>query len=424
MKQVFAKHYDKLLLLTALLVLGVVFGFQLTQVTDFGVEHNPKESESAWARSSNGVFLETKLKNNLMPGTFIFYKTSDDNFSRIEISKLIFKRKAEVTIQLKDGKILNGKIKPKEGVVISQNWSNSTTPLLLDIDGRVAPVQMRTIKKIIGAPIYVLDDSADLTILRTKQPHFYQRITYKNFSSKSRKRPDWKKISSDRNNTVYELFTPPLIYLIDNELTTTLPEAPIEEEEKEPFGASIISFSEKPYRFRLTSWIGNSPYIEDSKLTEEFGRPIRNRLEVNKSYKLIEDPKPGRPSLTEVDNNSSEKLLSLKYFTVQNVTQKNGGVKSVGRALIEDHALGLKPFEINSIMENVFLGQFEVELYFKIGKEDPYQITLSQTDTGKEITYNGRNYTILDFDINRKSVKLRKANSIPNQFEEIELVSP
>ena len=106
------------------------------------------------------------------------------------------------------------------------------------------------------------------------------------------------------------------------------------------------------------------------------------------------------------------------------MTQKNGGVKSVGRALIEDHALGLKPFEINSIMENVFLGQFEVELYFKIGKEDPYQITLSQTDTGKEITYNGRNYTILDFNINRKSVKLRKANSIPNQFEEIELVSP
>ena len=92
MKQVFAKHYDKLLLLTALLVLGVVFGFQLTQVSDFGVEYNPRESESAWARSSNGVVLETKLKNNLMPGNFIFYKTSDDNLSRIEISKLIFKR--------------------------------------------------------------------------------------------------------------------------------------------------------------------------------------------------------------------------------------------------------------------------------------------------------------------------------------------
>ena len=148
-------------------------------------------------------------------------------------------------------------------------------------------------------------------------------------------------------------YSPPLIYIIDNELTTTLPEAPIEEEEKEPFGASVVSFSERPYRFRLVSWIGNSPYFEDITLTEKFGRSTRNGLEVNSSYKLIEIPKSGRPSLIEVDNNSSEKLLTLKYFTVQNVPQNNGGVKPVGRAMIEDHSLKLEPFEINSLMEKV-----------------------------------------------------------------------
>ena len=117
-------------------------------------------------------------------------------------------------------------------------------------------------------------------------------------------------------------------------------------------------------------------------------------------------------------------MLSLKFFTVQNVTQKNGGVKPVGRALIEDHILGLKPFEINSIMEGVFLGQFEVQLNFKIGKEDSYQVILSEADKGREINYNGRNYKVLEFNLDRKSVKLRKANLIPNQFEDIELLLP
>jgi hypothetical protein len=283
---------------------------------------------------------------------------------------------------------------------------------------------MRTIEKIVGTPKYVLSDSADLTVLRSKQPFFYQRGEIASFTSKNRRRPTWGQIESEKNSTIYELFTPPLIYIIDNELTTTLPEAPIEEEEKEPFGASVVSFSEKPYRFRLVSWIGNSPFIEDTMLTEKFGRTIRNRLEVNNSYKLVENSKPGRPSLIKVDNNSSEKLLTLKYFTVQNVTQKNGGVKPVGRALIEDHFLKLKPFEINSLMENVFLGQFEVKLRFKIGKEDAYEITLTASDTGKEVNYNNRIYKILAFDSDKKSVLLRKASAIPNQFEDLELLAP
>ena len=424
MKQVVVKHYEKFLLLIAIVVLGVVFGLQLSQDTSITKEYSLKDSEPTWERSSEGVTLRAKLPNDLMPGNFIYYRTGDDNFSRIEISKLIFKRRSEVSLQLTDGKNLKGEIKSKEGVVLSKNWRNSSSPFLLDIDGRATPIQVRTLKKITGMPTYVLDDSADLTILRKKQPYFYQRVDSRILAEKYRKRPEWKKIHSDRNNSVYELFTPPLIYIIDNELTTTLPEAPIEEEEKEPFGASVVSFSEKPYRFRLTSWIGNSPYIEDMELTEKFGRSVRNRLEVNKSYKIIKDPKPGRPSLTEVDNNSSEKLLSLKFFTVQNVTQKNGGVKPVGRALIEDHILGLKPFEINSIMEGVFLGQFEVQLNFKIGKEDSYQVILSEADKGREINYNGRNYKVLEFNLDRKSVKLRKANLIPNQFEDIELLLP
>ena len=359
MKLILVKYYDKLLLFVALSVLAVVFGLQLSEQIDSNTVKHLNEQRPDWSRSSDGVILQSKLENDLMPSNFIFYQVDDNNFSRIEISKLIFKRRSDVTIHLISGQVFKGTVKPKEGVIISKNWKNTNTPVLLDIDGQVTPIQRRNIKKIIGTPKYVLSDSADLTVLRSKQPYFYQRGEI-SFSSKNRKRPVWDEIPADRNSTIYELFTPPLIYIIDNELTATLPEAPVEEKEKEPFGAFITSFIQKPYRFRLTSWIGNSPYIEDIKLTEKFGRPVRNRLEVNSSYRLVENPKPGRPSLELIDSNSSEKFLTLKYFTVQNVTQKNGGIKPVGRALIEDHSLRMKPFEINSIMEDVFLGQFEV----------------------------------------------------------------
>jgi hypothetical protein len=424
MKQILVKYYDKLFVITAFSALALVFGLQLSEQIGSNAVIDLEDNSPDWSRSSDGVVLQAKLENDLMPGKFIFYQVDDNNLSQIEISKLIFKRRSNVTVHLISGKVLKGSIKPKEGVIISKNWKNSNTPILLDIDGRVTPIQMRTIEKIVGTPKYVLSDSADLTVLRGKQPFFYQRGEIASFTSKNRKRPTWGQIESEKNSTIYELFTPPLIYIIDNELTTTLPEAPIEEEEKEPFGASVVSFSEKPYRFRLVSWIGNSPFIEDTMLTEKFGRTIRNRLEVNNSYKLVENSKPGRPSLIKVDNNSSEKLLTLKYFTVQNVTQKNGGVKPVGRALIEDHFLKLKPFEINSLMENVFLGQFEVKLRFKIDKEDAYEITLTASDTGKEVNYNNRIYKILAFDSDKKSVLLRKASAIPNQFEDLELLAP
>ena len=184
----------------------------------------------------------------------------------------------------------------------------------IDADGKVMTIQLRQIERIMGNPEYILDDTADLSVLRGSTPFFYQRLDNYIVSNHA-KRPEWGEIVSDKNNTIYDLFTPPLIYLIENKLTTSLPDAPIEEEEVEAFGASIVSFDEIPYRFRLVSWIGNSPYIEDTKLTKEFGKTTRNRLEVNNSYSLVDNPKPGRPSLTKVDNNSSEKLITLKYFS-------------------------------------------------------------------------------------------------------------
>ena len=60
---------------------------------------------------------------------------------------------------------------------------------------------------------------------------------------------------------------------------------------------------------------------------------------------------------------------------------------------------------------------------FKIGKEDEKEVILREVDEGK-ISYNGRKYSVLNFDSKRKSIKLRKQDILPHQFEDIELLSP
>lgn len=424
MKIIISKYYDKICLATAFLALITVYAFEfLTEEKSFdskGFEDSPYTLK----RDSSGIIFKSKTSNNLMPGQFIFFYNEELNFTKVEITELRFKRRDDISLQLTSGDWVSGSIKQKEGIVISKNWRTLNSPILIDVDGKTRPIQIRTISKISGNPQYLLDEKIDLTLIENMQPFFYQRISGENFVYESTKRPQWLNIDFENNESIFDLFTPPLIYLIDGKLTTTLPDVPIEEDEKEPFGVSMLSFEEIPYRFRLSSWIGNSPYVEDTEQTKKFGRIVRSRLEVNCDYELLDDPKPGRPSLVKVDGNSSKKRLSLKYFAVQNIKQKNGGIKPVGRALFEDHLIGGKPFEMNSLMENVFLGQFQIGLKFKIKKEDSLDIFISNLDNGKEIEYNGRNYVIKSFDLEKKSVVIRKVSTIPTQFEDLELISP
>ena len=158
-------------------------------------------------------------------------------------------------------------------------------------------------------------------------------------------------------------------------------------------------------------------------MSKETGRTVRNKLVVNGIYALDENFRLGRPSLKIVDEKVRTSYF-IKIFYCQKVTQKNGGTKPVGRALIEDYKLGGKPFEINSLMEEVFLGQFEVGLEFKIKKEDPMLIKVSDSQVGQEILYNGRSYLILGFDVENKSIRLRKNGAIPALSEDLELILP
>ena len=102
--------------------------------------------------------------------------------------------------------------------------------------------------------------------LRTSDLQFYQPLEKVNLSDEILKKPLWNEVETDQNGTIYDLFTPPLIYLIDGELTTSLPDAPMEEK-KESFGLSALVSYRDP-RFKLGGWIGENPFLEDTVLTK------------------------------------------------------------------------------------------------------------------------------------------------------------
>ena len=58
----------------SIFILGIVFAMQLSSQLDENEAHHASEDPEYWERSSEGVTLRSNIKNDLMPGDFIFYK--------------------------------------------------------------------------------------------------------------------------------------------------------------------------------------------------------------------------------------------------------------------------------------------------------------------------------------------------------------
>ena len=427
MKNFLNSSYDKLFFLITIifLILVTCFTFLISEEsvevtsTNFDIKDN-------WIRSPDGYYYESDIPMSLMPGnkiSFFVNKDNDHNLTHANIVRIDFKRRSSLVVHLKDGTQFDATVKAKEGLTLNLNWSKSNQLILLDDGNKIRSIPSRNIVRIVGKPKYFIEKDANLRKLIKFPVSFFQHNPKKSYTEFTPKITRWSQLNRDSNESIYDLFTPPLIYIIDGKLTTTLPEAEIEEE-KEKFGATLLNFVKKPYRFRLSSWIGNNPYLEDTYLSQKLGIPVRKRLEVNRSYKLVESVKRGQSSLVVVDSNSSEKLITLKYFAVQQVPQKTGGVKPVGRALVIDHSVKEEPFELNSIMKEVDLGQFEVTLSLELDDKEKMSVSLNEKDEGREIEYYGRKFKILKWDTSRKSLVISKQIGLSPEIEEVELFAP
>jgi len=419
-------HYEKLILLLLIAALGAVSAvYFLKSVEREG--NSFSESLSSFSIDDFGdqealvLLKETQLLPN---DSIVIFDEDGRKIDTYNVEKVVFSRKSKVSIQLKSSVLLKGRLLNPSSTILTRQWEKSRSPLAIETEKGVKNLNFREIefirgeqKLILNKPIGDIEPSNCRISVYQPQAQFLSDL---NRTERSR----WTSSVTDENSSIYDLFTPPIIYLVEGALSTALPKPPEKIEEEEPFGLTLISFDKEVYRFKMSGWIGKTPYFEDlqTKVSLNSLKNVRNRVEINKPYKLNPDYKPGGSTLIATTMEDGEKLLVVKYFAVQQIPNpKTGGLRSVGRALVEDFQIGGKPFEINSIMEEVFSGQYSINLKFEVPGVPPQEITISEKDIGKKIVIDDRIYEILQIDSNSKEVVVQKTGSASGNNEKATL---
>ena len=355
------------------------------------------------------VFLK---KTHLVPNDSVqVFNSKGEKIDTFKIKKVIFSKKSKVSIHLKTQIILKGRLLNPSSTILTTGWEKSRSPIAIDTDKGVKNISFKEIEFIRGEQKLVLDKSVDDLDPSECRISVYQSKSQILIDSNRTEKNRWTNTESEENASIYDLFTPPIIYLVDGELATSLPEAPKEIEKEEEFGLTILSFEKKEYRFKLVSWIGQTPYFEDlqKKVSETLNKNVKNRIEVKIPYKENNNYRPGLPSLVKTTQEDTGKLLMVEFFTVQQVTDsKTGGSKPVGCALVRDFKKGGEPFEINSLMKTVNSGDFKILLKFDIEDEAVSEIEIDGSAIEKEFNFGKRSYKILNIDNENKNIEVEK----------------
>ena len=422
------KIYDKLLFISALLI------FVFATVYSFLGESELKNSNESYEGGSlslndgsDGLEMSIDLDLNLMPGKYIYFRDGDDNDSTVKaiISKVVYKRKSQMEIRLLDGSVQSGRLDSRENLELDINWKKSNQSIILSGNKKTRPLPIRvsSIVEIIGRGSYYVNGENDFSILRKLKPHFYQK-TMRSRDVETFKSLLWKSSASISLDSVFDVFTPPLIYLFENKLTTTLPKADVPMPESEIFGAEILSFEYVPYRFVLKSWIGNTPYLEDTKMSSKLGKSVRNRIEIGKFYRYKKKKKIGQPSLVPTLESDQNKSFIMHSFEIKEMQQKTGGRQMAGVGEVEHFSLGSKKFLISSASPEAWAGEYEFKIRYKLKNLDAEEILYSQAEIGKSINYHDRIYKIQSVDPAQKKIVISKLIPSSSELEIVEFLAP
>lgn len=421
-------HYEKIILVLSLFLLIGIF------VAHFLFEDENDKLKKDY--SKNSFFDIKKNKSNveitffrdieLMPGNFIFATLDSGKTEQIVVESVSFKKRSNLLVVLNDGMKIEGRVSPNQDLFIKSDWKNRKGTMNVDTEDGTKSIAFSQVEKISGSGIYSLGPSATSIDLENATINTYQPKRFSKPQSDLSQRVKWQKKSEDTNASIYDTFTPPVIYLVNGRLTAKLPEEPIEENEKEPFGLELIDFSQRPYPHVLKRWIGNAPYFEDlnTLMSPNSKQNVFNRLEVGKTYRPNIGRKAGEPSLVECEKNHPDAKVSIEYFTVQPLKTRSGGSMLVGRAMVRDHELDTKPFEINSLMKEVFAGDHSIQLRFVLPGLPMKEFEFSEDQNGTAFEYESRKYRIEKIDIEGKSVLISKEGMITQPPQKMILSLP
>jgi len=424
-------HYEKIILGFSILIALVLSLVSFLADSDEEVPKNGAARDLFWfdINEAGLQILGLSKENNLVPGDSITFISNNDEqiADSFEIDKIILPQGSTYTIKFgnkeREGTILTG-----TDLTLGRDWQKSKTVLdFITDDGRV-PIPMSQISSIHGERIFMFEQPIQEFDPDERYISLYQGLETDEIEGNQTKvdRARWTKPSEDSNDSIYDLFTPPIIYLVDGNLTTTLPEkVVVKEVTVENFGLELEGFEKKAYRFKMSGWIGGVPIFDDRDPGVAQRRQNRRiRMEKQVPYRENATGNPGSSSLIPTTAEDENKLLIIKYFEVQQIKdEKSGGVRSVGRALVQDYKLGGKPFEINSLMTEVFAGENEIRMSFRLDGASEL-ITLADKDAGKVLEFGSRKYLIKEINSDEKSLVVEKHGPGPEDFRKETLTLP
>ena len=419
-------HYEKIILLISALT-ALAFGLFLPLLSSMFSDGTAEEllgegtGESfVFGENEAGLqTLELTKENGLMPGdTITFVSIGDENQANaFPIQKIILESRSRLTVGY-DKTEITGRLVSGTDVVLDGDWKKTRASLeIANEEGRGSTnIPFAQINYLLGDRLLAFDEPIEEFDPEEWRPSFHQplggEIVDHNQSQTERVR--WTKPADESGDSIYDLFTPPIIYLIDGNLTTSLPEK-VEVRKMEEFGLSLRSFQNKPYRFKMRGFSNTAPFFEDTEpgIKDKRLNP-RTRMEPGVPYRINANGKPGSTSLIKTTQDDENKLLMVTIFRVVQVKDdKTGGVRPVGRALVQDYKLGGKPFEINSLMQEVFAGENKIELTFSLDGPSE-QIILTDKDVGKTLEFGSRKYLIREINVEEKSLLIEKRGPPPN----------
>ena len=401
------KHIEKFSLVLALCL--VVLSFFLFSSYSAKSENNNYKNDLFESKKRSGTeYFIFRKEISIMPGELLsFYNEESELAESYEVQNILIPSRQEIEIITENKKI---KGTSRQEVIFEKNWRSLPGVFSIRQNKETIQVKLSDVVGIRGklwlkidANLKTLNDE-DLTV------SFYQKTTNAQTEAHLPERLKWINSGTEENQSAYDLFTPPIIYIHNGELTTRLPEKEVKEEKIEPFGLSLVGVTKAEYPLRLKSWVGNTPYFEDLATIEDgTGKIIRNRIEVGKPHKRVEDRKPGQQSFEICDSNDTDKIFTVQYFAVQQYRNpETGGLKPVGRAMIQDHKLGGKPFEINTLMKGVYAGNMTFNFMASLPGLDPKEFSFSSSDSLATLEYGGRKYLVSEIDLESKTLRVTK----------------
>lgn len=428
MMKIIKVYYDKIIFTCSILLVGCFLTIDF--IFDEEMEpHKPHYQNNGFFEiQEDGSQIELTFfrEMDLMPGNLIFASLDTGDTAKTTILSVFFKRRSNILVFTDEGKKIDGKVSSNQNLLVEGKWRIQRGAVNIETKLGTQSVPFANIEKILGKGTYTLDANANSIDWESAFVSVYQPKIFETREQNQTSRVKWQKKLEDINASIYDTFTPPVIYLINGRLTTKLPQEPIEEAEKEPFGLLLKDFSQRPYPHMLKRWIGDTPYFEDQNtlMAPNSKQNVFNRLEVGKTYRPNSDHKPGQPSLIECEKSHPDAKITIEYFTTQQIPTKTGGSMLVGRAMVKDHVMDSSSFEINSLMKEVFAGDFKIKLLFNLPGLQNKEFEFSQDDNGTVFEHESRKYRIEKIDLENKSLLISKEGTILQTPEKIILTLP